>query len=89
MEGKNTHAEFEADIALNITLCLCLGLKQVKKDTLGIMNHRPLHHFDIKAEALIDGVGFPPNTGLELEHLWLIQDEAILKDEHTHKEPQM
>lgn len=42
------------------------------------MSHGPLHHFDIKAEALVNGVCFPPNAGLELESLWLIQDEAIL-----------
>lgn len=42
-------------------------------------DHRPLHHFDIKAEALIDGVRFPPNARLELKHLRLVHDHAILK----------
>lgn len=41
--------------------------------------HRPLCHFNIKAETLVDGVRFSPNAGLELEHLWLIYDKTILK----------
>lgn len=42
-------------------------------------SHRPLHHFNIKAETLVNGVGFPPNAGLEFEHLRLVQDETVLE----------
>lgn len=42
--------------------------------------HQPLHHLDVEAEALVDGVGLPPNAGLEFEHLGLVHDEAILKN---------
>lgn len=41
--------------------------------------HQPLHHLDVEAEALVDGVGLPPDAGLELEHLGLVHDEAVLK----------
>ena len=41
--------------------------------------HRPLHHFNIKAETLVNGVSFPPNAGLEFEHFRLVQDETILE----------
>lgn len=34
--------------------------------------HTPLHHFNVEAEALVNGIGFPSNAGLELEHLWLV-----------------
>lgn len=45
-------------------------------------SHRPLHHFDIKAETLVDGVCFPPDARLEFEHLWLVQHKTILKQKH-------
>lgn len=41
--------------------------------------HQPLHHLDVEAEALVDGVGLPPDAGLEFEHLGLVQDEAVLR----------
>lgn len=45
--------------------------------------HRPLHHFNIEAETLVDGVRFPPNAGLELEHLRLVEDKTVLQNKHT------
>lgn len=44
--------------------------------------HRPLHHFNIKAETLVNWVSFPPNAGLQLEHLRLVQDKTVLKITH-------
>lgn len=48
-------------------------------------SHKPLHHLDVKAETLVDGVGFPPNAGLEFKHLRLVEDEAVLKRRQAHR----
>lgn len=41
--------------------------------------HQPLHHLDVEAKALVDGVGLPPDAGLQFEHLGLVHDKAVLE----------
>ena len=40
---------------------------------------RPLHHFDVETETLVDGVGLPSDTGLQLEHLRWTHHQTILE----------
>lgn len=40
--------------------------------------NKPFYHFNIEAEALVDGVGPPPDARLELEHFRWTQNQAVL-----------
>lgn len=44
-----------------------------------VATYEPLGHFHVEAETLVDGVGFPPDAGFELEQLRLVRYEAVLK----------
>lgn len=61
-------------------LLLTQSKLQVDACLVPALVHQPLHHLDVKAEALVDGVGLPPNAGLEFEHLSLVHDEAVLEN---------
>lgn len=47
------------------------------------IQYKPFHHFDVKAEALVNRVCPPPNAGLELEHLRRTHHQTVLSTEST------
>lgn len=72
----------------NVLTDLAKAWKELRKKKSAVIcrskesENKPFHHFNIKAESLVDGVCPSPDTRLELEHFRWTQNQSILHKVH-------